>query len=176
LSAEEQLEFEEHQEQLIKEAKAKFLANFKVKEQQGHSATSDWSGVALRPTAATPKVSDTNEFQSLKAYIDEQRDQMQQIIGGMQTDFKRLVRAFDKSIVANFSSHGVKLGGNMHDSSATGCHDQIQPLYGMPINTCPGQPHSWLCLIAWLANVHGWKGNQADELKNQSKQLLGIVA
>jgi hypothetical protein len=37
LSAEEQLEFEEHQEQLIKEAKAKFLANFKVKEQQGHS-------------------------------------------------------------------------------------------------------------------------------------------
>jgi hypothetical protein len=30
LSVEEQLEFEEHQEQLIKEAKAKFLANFKV--------------------------------------------------------------------------------------------------------------------------------------------------
>jgi hypothetical protein len=30
LQAEEQLEFEEHQEQLIKEAKAKFLANFKV--------------------------------------------------------------------------------------------------------------------------------------------------
>jgi hypothetical protein len=30
LQAEEQLEFEEHQEQLIKEAKAKFVANFKV--------------------------------------------------------------------------------------------------------------------------------------------------
>jgi hypothetical protein len=30
LSAEEQLEFEEHQEQLIKEAKTKFLTNFKV--------------------------------------------------------------------------------------------------------------------------------------------------
>jgi hypothetical protein len=30
MQAEEQLEFEEHQEQLIKEAKAKFLANFKV--------------------------------------------------------------------------------------------------------------------------------------------------
>jgi hypothetical protein len=30
LLAEEQLEFEEHQEQLIKVAKAKFLANFKV--------------------------------------------------------------------------------------------------------------------------------------------------
>jgi hypothetical protein len=30
LPAEEQLEFEEHQEQRIKEAKANFLANFKV--------------------------------------------------------------------------------------------------------------------------------------------------
>jgi hypothetical protein len=30
LSAKEQIEFEEHQEQLIKEAKVKFLANFKV--------------------------------------------------------------------------------------------------------------------------------------------------
>jgi hypothetical protein len=30
LPAEEQLEFEEHQEQLIKEAKEMFLANFKV--------------------------------------------------------------------------------------------------------------------------------------------------
>ena len=32
LSAEEQLEFEEHEKQLIKEAKAKFLANFKAHE------------------------------------------------------------------------------------------------------------------------------------------------
>jgi hypothetical protein len=30
LSAEDQYEFEEHKEQLIKEAQAKFLANFKV--------------------------------------------------------------------------------------------------------------------------------------------------
>jgi hypothetical protein len=26
------------------------------------------------------------------------------------------------------------------DSSVTGCHDQSQPLYGMPIDTYPGQP------------------------------------
>jgi hypothetical protein len=30
LSVEEQLQFEEHKEQLIQEAKAKFLANFKM--------------------------------------------------------------------------------------------------------------------------------------------------
>ena len=103
--AEEQLEFEEHQEQLIKEAKAKFLANFKV--DRNNKVIRQWTTdlASFRPTASTPKVSETHEIQSLRAYIDEQRDQMQQIIGGMQTDFKRLVRAFDKSIVANFSSH-----------------------------------------------------------------------
>jgi hypothetical protein len=53
-----------------------------------------------------------NEFQSLKNYIDEQRDQMQNIIGGMQKDYRRLVHAFDKSTIANFPSHEVELGEN----------------------------------------------------------------
>jgi hypothetical protein len=48
---------------------------------------------------------------------------MQNIVGGMQKDYRRLVRAFDKSTVANFPSHEVKLGGNTRNSSATGCHD-----------------------------------------------------
>jgi hypothetical protein len=63
---------------------------------------------------------------------------MQSIIGGMQNDYKRLARAFDKSSIANFSSHEVELGGNTRNTSATGCHDQ--PLYGMPMDTYPEQP------------------------------------
>jgi hypothetical protein len=35
---------------------------------------------------------------------------MQHIVGGIQKDYKRLVRAFDKSTVANFPSHEVELG------------------------------------------------------------------
>jgi hypothetical protein len=35
---------------------------------------------------------------------------MQNIIGGMQKGYRRLVRAFDKSTVANFPSHEVELG------------------------------------------------------------------
>jgi hypothetical protein len=66
---------------------------------------------SLQPTTTTPEVSGTNELQSLKIFIDEQRDQMQNIIGGMQKDYRRLVRAFDKSIVAKFPSHEVELGG-----------------------------------------------------------------
>jgi hypothetical protein len=65
---------------------------------------------------------------------------MQNIIGGMQNDYSRLVRAFDKSSIANFPSHEVELGGNMCNTSAIGCHDQSQPLYGMPMDTYPEQP------------------------------------
>jgi hypothetical protein len=88
---------------------------------------------SLRPTPDIPNVSNTNELQSLKNYVDEQREQMQSIIGGMQNDYRRLVRAFDKSTIANFPSHEVELGGNARNTSVIGCHDQSQTLYGMPI-------------------------------------------
>jgi hypothetical protein len=55
----------------------------------------------------------------------------------MQKDYRRVVRAFDKSTIANFPSHEVELWENTHNSSATGCHSQSQPLYGMPIDTYP---------------------------------------
>jgi hypothetical protein len=65
---------------------------------------------------------------------------MQNIIGGMQNDYRRLVRAFDKSSITNFPSHEVELRGNTRNTSAIGCHDQSQPLYGMPMDTYPEQP------------------------------------
>jgi hypothetical protein len=65
---------------------------------------------------------------------------MQHIVGGIQKDYKRIVRAFDKSTVANFPSHEVELGENTRNSSATGCHYQSQPLYGMPMDMYPEQP------------------------------------
>jgi hypothetical protein len=140
LSADEYLQFEEHKEQLIQEAKAKFLANFKVDRNNKVVRQRATDLASLRPTTDTPNVSNTNELQSLKFYIYEQREQMQHIVGGIQKDYKRLVCAFDKCTTANFPSHEVKLGDNMRDSSSTGCHDQSQPLYGMPIDTYPRQP------------------------------------
>jgi hypothetical protein len=80
---------------------------------------------------------------------------MQNIIWGMQNDYRRLARAFDKSSIANFPSHEVELGGNTRNTSAIGCHDQSQPLTGcrwtrtlsnhksavnQPICTCPDHP------------------------------------
>jgi hypothetical protein len=94
---------------------------------------------SLRPTTITPNVSSTNELQSLKAYIDEQREQLQRNVGDIQNDHKRLVRALDKSTMANLPSHEVELREYTRNSSATGCHDQSQPLYGMPIDMYLGQ-------------------------------------
>ena len=130
---------EQNRQIAIQEAKAKFLANFKMDRNNKfvrHRATDPAS---LQPTPDIPNVSNTNELQSLRNYVEEQREQMQNIIGGMQSDFKRLVRAFDKSSIANFPSHEVELGDNTRNTSVKGCHDQSQPLYGMPIDMYLGQ-------------------------------------
>jgi hypothetical protein len=86
LPADEQLQFEEHKEQLIQEAKAKFLANFKV--DRNNKVVRQWAmdPASFRPTPDVPNVSNTNELQSLKNYVDEQREQMQNIIGDIQND------------------------------------------------------------------------------------------
>jgi hypothetical protein len=41
--------------------------------------------------------------------------------------------------MANLPSHEVELREYTRNSSATGCHDQSQPLYGMPIDIYLGQ-------------------------------------
>jgi hypothetical protein len=97
---------------VIKEAQAKFLANFKV--DRNHKVIQQRA--SDRPSAATPKVSETNEIQSLRSYIDEQWEHMQQIIGDIQDDYKMLARVFYKSVVTNFPTHEVKTKENMNDS------------------------------------------------------------
>jgi hypothetical protein len=72
----------------------------------------------------------------------------------LQKDYKRLVRAFDKSTIANFPSHEVDLGENTRDSSATGYHDQSQHLYGMSINTYPRQPKPPTLIDDKFADLH----------------------
>jgi hypothetical protein len=123
---------------MIQEAKAKFLANFKVDRNNKVVRQRAMDLASLRPTLNIPNVSNTNKLQSLKNYVDEQREQIQNIIGDMQNDYRRLVRAFDKSTIANFPSHEFELGENMRNSSVTSCHDQLQPIYRMPIDTCLG--------------------------------------
>jgi hypothetical protein len=72
LSADDQLQFEEHKEQLIQEAKARFLANFKVDRNNKVVRQRATDLASLGPTTTTPEVSSINEIQSLKNYVDEQ--------------------------------------------------------------------------------------------------------
>jgi hypothetical protein len=174
LPVDEQLQFEVHKEQLIQEAKAKFLANTKVDRNNKVVRQQTTDLASLRPTTTTPEVSDTNELQSLKIFIDEQRYQMQNIIGSMQKDYRRIVRAFDKSTVANFPSHKVNLGENTRNSSATSCHDQSQPLYGMPIDTYPEQPQPHMHISDKLADLH-MSGLSAPERRPSGPATTGPI-
>jgi hypothetical protein len=54
LQADEQLQFEEHMEQLIQEVKAKFLANFKVDKNNKVIRQRATDLASLRPTMDTP--------------------------------------------------------------------------------------------------------------------------
>jgi hypothetical protein len=72
----------------------------------------------------------------------------------MQKDYRMLVCAFDKSTVSNFPLHEVELRENMHNSSAAGCHDQSQPLYGMPMDTYSEQPQLPTHIDNKLVDLH----------------------
>jgi hypothetical protein len=69
LPADEQLQFEEHKEQLIQEARAKFLANFKADRNNKVVRQRAMDPASFRPTPDIPNVSNTNELQSLKNYV-----------------------------------------------------------------------------------------------------------
>jgi hypothetical protein len=174
LPADEQLQFEEHKEQLIQEEKVKFLANFKV--DRNNKVIRQWATdlASLRPTTDTPNVSNTSELQSLKVYIDEQREQMQHIVEGIQKDYKGLVCAFEKSNIAKFPSHEVELGKNTCDSSAIGCHDQSQPLYGMPIDTYPGKQQSPTHIGDKFTDLC-MSGPSADERVSSRPAATGLI-
>lgn len=71
LSVEEQHQFDEYTEQLIKEARSKYLANFKVDKNQKVVRIHEINLAPLRPIAATPNVSNTDDIQALRSYVDE---------------------------------------------------------------------------------------------------------
>jgi hypothetical protein len=62
-------------------------------------------------------------------------------IRGVQEDYMRLARAFDKSAITHFPSHDVETKENLQDPLAANEHAQSQPLYGIPMNSCTGQTH-----------------------------------
>jgi hypothetical protein len=94
---------------------------------------------SLSLVALPPNVSKSDDVHALRVYVDEQRKHLQQLVGGMQNDFKRMTHIFEKSLIPNFPSHDID---TTQDSSAANQHPQSQPLFGMPMNFYTEQPQS----------------------------------
>jgi hypothetical protein len=70
-------------------------------------------------------------------YVDEQREQFQQIVEVMQNDFKRMTHIFEISVAPNGTSHDIDA---TQDSSPANGHSQPPPINGMLMNSYSGQP------------------------------------
>ena len=65
-----------------------FLADFKVDRNHKPIRQREYNLVNLRPATIEPNLSKPDNIQALRSYIEEQREQMQQILGA----WKRIIR------------------------------------------------------------------------------------
>lgn len=79
-------------------------------------------------------------IQSIKHYIDHQRNQLEQHMGGVEKSLKKLTRGFEKSTITSFPSHEASIDMSMLNPSVAKGASQAQSLYGMLMNTYAGQP------------------------------------
>jgi hypothetical protein len=58
-------------------------------------------------------------IQSIKHYIDHQRNQLEQHMGGVEKSLKKLTRGFEKSTITSFPSHETSTKISMSNPMAT---------------------------------------------------------
>jgi hypothetical protein len=64
---------------------------------------------------------------------------MKQHIGGLEESIRKLTHALEKYVAPNFPSYETSNRISMSKTSAINEDSQPQPLYGMPMNSYPGQ-------------------------------------
>jgi hypothetical protein len=64
---------------------------------------------------------------------------MKQQIGGLEESIRKLTRTLEKSVAPSFPSYEISNRVSMSNTSATNGDLQPQPLYGMSMNSYPGQ-------------------------------------
>jgi hypothetical protein len=64
---------------------------------------------------------------------------MKQQIGGLEESIRKLTRTLERSVAPSFPSYETSNRMSMSNTSATNGDSQPQPLYGMPLNSYPGQ-------------------------------------
>jgi hypothetical protein len=84
---------------------------------------------------------------------------MKQQIGVLEESIRKLTCSLEKFVAPSFPSYENSNRISMSNTSATNWDSQQQPLYGIPMNSYPGQiPPPSTAIPAWQigATRHGW--------------------
>jgi hypothetical protein len=79
---------------------------------------------------------------------------MKQHIGGLEESIRKLTRTLEKFVAPSFPSYEISNRISMSNTSAINGDSQPQPLYGMPMNSYPGQ-NTTTVVPAWQIGAPG---------------------
>jgi hypothetical protein len=135
LTADEQQQYEDY----MRQAREKFLSQYTVDRHQKVVKHGETDVTSLLSSLQVPNVSKPDDIQSIKQYVDHQQNQMKQQIGGLEESIRKLTRTLEKFVAPRFLSYETSNMISMSNTSATNGDFQPQPLYGMLMNSYPGQ-------------------------------------
>ena len=135
LTADEQQQYEDY----MRQAREKFLSQYTVDRHQKVVKHGETDVASLLSSLQVPNVSKPDDIQFIKQYVDQQQDQMKQQIVGLEESIRKLTHTLEKSVAPSFPSYETSNRISMSNTSATNGDLQTQPLYGMPMNSYPGQ-------------------------------------
>ena len=150
LTADEQQQYEDY----MRQAKEKFLSQYTVDRHQKVVKHGETDVASLLSSLQVPNVSKPDDIQFIKQYVDQQQDQMKQQIVGLEESIRKLTRTLEKSVAPSFPSYETSNRIYMSNTSATNGDLQPQPLYGMPMNSYPGQVPPLSSLLGRSASLN----------------------
>jgi hypothetical protein len=168
LTVDEQQQYEDY----MRQAKEKFLSQYTVDHHQKVVKHEETNVASLLSSLQVSNVSKPDDIQSIKQYVDPQQNQMKQQIGGLEESIRKLTRTLKKFVAPSFPSYETSNRISMSNTSATNGDSQPQPLYGMPMNSYPGQvPPS----PSLLADRHPWTRSDRSSFCPDSLALTQTV-
>jgi hypothetical protein len=123
----------------MRQAKEKFLSQYMVDRHQKIVKHGETDVASLLSSLQVPNVSKPDDIQSIKQYVDHQQNQMKQQIGGLEGSIRKLTRTLEKFVAPSLPSYETSNRISMSNTSAINGDLQPQPLYGMLMNSYPGQ-------------------------------------
>jgi hypothetical protein len=115
LTAEGQQQYEDY----MRQAKEKFLSQYTMDRHQKVVEHGENDVASLLSLLQVPDVTKPHDIQSIKHYVDQQQDQIEQQIGGLEESFRKLTRVLEKSVASSFPSYETSNRISMSKTLAT---------------------------------------------------------